>query len=55
MQNTAIGTTANISGNEVLLAPFNAERLQVRYDFTPALPFAPQGLIFTANNTSSFP
>ena len=55
VQNTAIGTTANISGNEVLLAPFNAERLQVRYDFTPALPFAPQGLIFTANNTSSFP
>ena len=55
VQNTAIGTTANISGNEVLLAPFNAERLQVRYDFTPALPFTPSGLIFTANNTSSFP
>ncbi|NQY30158.1 MAG: hypothetical protein HRT69_11900 [Flavobacteriaceae bacterium] len=55
VQNTAIGTTVNISGNDVLLAPYNAERLQVRYDFTPALPFTPSGLIFTANNTSSFP
>jgi len=55
VQNTAIGTTANISGNDVLLAPFNAERLQVRYDFMPALPFTPSGLIFTANNTSSYP
>jgi len=56
VQNTAIGTTAiNSTGDEVLLAPFNAERLQIRYDFTPSLPFTPQGLIFTANNTSSFP
>ena len=52
---TATGTTTNIMGNEVLLAPFNAERLQVRYNFNPPLPFNPNGLIFSANNTSFYP
>jgi len=54
-RSTTIGTTVVISGNEVLLAPHNPERLQVRYDFAPDLPFAPNGLLFTANNTSSYP
>jgi len=55
---TTVGTVANIGngqGVNVLKAPHNPERLQVRYDFSPALPFTPDGLIFTANNTSSFP
>lgn len=52
---TTVGTVATISGNDVLLAPYNPERLQVRYDFAPALPFTPRGLIFSANNDSSFP
>ncbi|WP_299888036.1 hypothetical protein [uncultured Lacinutrix sp.] len=50
-----IGSTATISGQEVLLAPFHPERLQVRYDFAPALPFNPEGMIFSANNNSSYP
>ncbi|MFD0964083.1 hypothetical protein [Pseudofulvibacter geojedonensis] len=52
---TTVGTVATISGNDVLLAPYRPERLQVRYDFSPALPFAPSGMIFSANNNSSHP
>ena len=52
---TTIGTVATISGNDVLLAPHKPERMQVRYDFLPALPFTPNGLIFSANNNSHFP
>ena len=39
----------------VLGAQHNAERLQVRYSFNPPLPFAPEGLIFSANNNSNHP
>jgi len=56
---TTVGTTTSVGNGgaavDVLKAPHNPERLQVRYDFSPALPFTPNGLIFTANNTSSFP
>ena len=52
---TTAGKVVNISGSDVLLAPHVPERLQVRYDFTPALPFNPRSIIFTANNSSSFP
>jgi hypothetical protein len=52
---TAVGSTATISGVEVLVAPFDAERLQVRYDFSPLLPFSPNGLIFSANNNTFYP
>lgn len=52
---TTIGTVVNVGGVDVLAAPHNPERLQVRYDFTPALPFTPSGFIFSANNNSSFP
>jgi len=56
VQNTAVGTTKiDVDGDEVLLAPYNPERLQVRYDFSPDLPFIPNSLIFMANNSSSFP
>jgi len=54
-QQTTVGAVATISGNTVLLGPARPERLQVRYDFSPALPFTPSGLIFSANNTSAFP
>jgi len=49
------GSFATVGGQQVLLAPFLAERLQVRYDFSPALPFTPEGMFFTGNNNSSFP
>lgn len=52
---TTAGAVANISGNNVLLAPARPERLQVRYDFAPQLPFNPKGFIFSAYNNSSFP
>jgi hypothetical protein len=39
----------------VALAPITAERLQVRYTFTPQLPFNPLGIIFNAYNDSGFP
>lgn len=52
---TTAGSVVTISGSDVIAAPYRPERLQVRYDFSPALPFAPQGLIFSANNNSSFP
>jgi len=59
VQNTSTGTTTNTGNggnpNYVLNAPYNAERLQARYDFSPALPFAPKSIIFTGNNTSSHP
>jgi len=47
--------SAVVSGNTVALAAVNAERLQVRYDFSPQLPFSPQAIIFSANNSSGFP
>lgn len=52
---TTAGSVVDISGNNVLVAPFNPESLQVKYDFSPALPFAPNALVFSANNSSSFP
>jgi hypothetical protein len=54
-QQTTAGQTATISGQNVLLAPFLPERLQVRYDFSPNLPFNPDGMIFSANNNSTHP
>ena len=52
---TTAGAVVNISGNNVLTAPARPERLQVRYDFSPQLPFNPKGFIFSAYNNSSFP
>lgn len=54
-QVTTAGSLVTVSGVDVMPAPFTPERLQVRYDFTPALPFTPEGIIFSANNDSSFP
>jgi hypothetical protein len=42
-----------LSGNTVALAPVTGERLQVKYDFSPQLPFNPQGIIFNGYNTTS--
>lgn len=47
--------SATISGSTVALAPITAERLQVRYDFSPQLPFSPLGIIFNAYNSSGYP
>lgn len=44
-----------VSGNQVAQAEVLAERLQVRYDFSPQLPFNPNGFIFSANNNSGHP
>jgi hypothetical protein len=44
-----------VSGNQLARAEVLAERLQVRYDFSPQLPFNPNGFIFSANNNSGFP
>lgn len=52
---TTAGAVVNVGGTDVLAAPYRPERLQVRYDFSPVLPFTPEGLIFSANNNSSFP
>ena len=41
-----------VSGNQLARAEVLAERLQVRYDFSPQLPFNPKGFIFSANNNS---
>ncbi len=46
----ASGSSAGLA-----LAPVKAERLQVRYDFTPALPFNPVAMIFNVNNNGGFP
>ncbi|AUP77511.1 hypothetical protein [Flavivirga eckloniae] len=54
-QQTIPGQTATVAGVDVLRAPFSPSRLQVRYDFSPDLPFNPDGIIFSANNNSSFP
>ncbi|OWP75953.1 hypothetical protein [Flavobacterium oreochromis] len=35
--------------------PITAERLQVRYNFSPQLPFVPKGIIFNALNNSGYP
>ncbi|MVO09503.1 hypothetical protein GOQ30_10070 [Flavobacterium sp. TP390] len=43
-----------ISGVQVARAEVLAERLQVRYNFSPQLPFNPNGFIFSANNNSGF-
>ncbi len=52
---TTAGSTAVISGNTVLLAPAKPEKLQVRYDFSPQLPFNPTGIMFSPYNNSSYP
>nr|WP_294937763.1 hypothetical protein [uncultured Flavobacterium sp.] len=52
---TTASSTASISGNTVLLAPAKPEKLQVRYDFSPQLPFLPTGLMFSPYNNSSYP
>ncbi|MCG2612400.1 hypothetical protein LZZ90_12870 [Flavobacterium sp. SM15] len=52
---TTAGSTASISGSTVLLAPAKPEKLQVRYDFSPQLPFNPSGIMFAPYNTSSYP
>jgi len=44
-----------VSGQQVANAEVKAERIQVRYTFSPQLPFNPQGIIFSANNNSGFP
>ena len=55
VRQTTAGATTTIGADTVLLAPLRPEKLQVRYDFSPQLPFDPQGLIFAANNTTGFP
>jgi len=52
---TTAGTSTVISGNTVLLAPARPEKLQVRFDFSPQLPFPPTGIMFSPYNNSSFP
>jgi len=53
---TSVGQTATLaSGENVLLAPFRTEQLQVIYNFTPALPINPDIIMLTANNFTSFP
>jgi len=52
---TTVSSTAVVSGNTVLLAPAKPEKLQIRYDFSPQLPFIPSGLIFAPYNNSSYP
>lgn len=47
--------STNVSGVQVARAEVLAERLQVRYDFSPPLPFNPNGFIFSANNNSGHP
>lgn len=44
-----------VSGNQLAQAEVLAERLQVRYNFSPQLPFNPNGFIFSANNNSGHP
>lgn len=52
---TTASSTAVISGSTVLLAPAKPEKLQVRYDFSPQLPFNPTGIMFSPYNNSSYP
>lgn len=46
--------STNVSGQQIANAEILAERLQVRYDFSPQLPFNPNGFIFSANNSSGY-
>jgi hypothetical protein len=46
--------STNVSGQQVANAEVLAERLQVRYNFSPQLPFNPNGFIFSANNSSGY-
>lgn len=52
---TTAGSTATVSGNTVLLAPAKPEKLQIRYDFSPQLPFNPTAIMFAPYNNSSYP
>jgi len=52
-QQTSVGASTTILGETVLRSPAMPERLQVRYDFSPPLPFVPNGFIFSGNNDSS--
>jgi hypothetical protein len=48
-------SAVTISGSSVALAPINAEKLQVRYDFLPQLPFNPLGILCSGYNDSGHP
>lgn len=52
---TATVTDTGGTTRTVALAPITAERLQVKYDFSPQLPFNPLGIIFNAYNDSGYP
>lgn len=52
---TTASSTVVISGSTVLLAPAKPEKLQVRYDFSPQLPFNPTGIMYSPYNNSSYP
>ncbi|SEQ21027.1 hypothetical protein SAMN05444005_1108 [Flavobacterium urocaniciphilum] len=52
--NTVTATTPTGTA-QVASGPVLAERLQVEYTFNPPLPFSPNAIMFTVNNTSSLP
>ena len=53
---TSTITATTPSGTaQVAAGPALAERLQVEYTFNPPLPFVPNTIMFTVNNTTSLP
>jgi|GEM_PF-3871823 len=60
---TVVTSVSNNSGNvsstsstiEIPNYPLKAQRLQVKYQFTPHLPFNPNGFNLTAYNNSNYP
>lgn len=53
--NTNVSWRVLVKTPATLFAPFFAEKLQVKYDFSPILPINPLGIIFTGLNNSGYP
>jgi hypothetical protein len=52
---TTVSWTVLVKTIATTTAPFNAEKLQVKYDFNPVLPTTPSGIIFTGKNSGGYP
>ena len=45
--------SVNISGNDVVSAPAKSEKIEVKYEFSPPLPFTPRSVMYTSYKDTS--
>lgn len=55
LQKQTASSSSNINGVMMSNSPVISEKLQIKYDFSPPLPFNPESIIFSANNNTGYP